>query len=558
MKKVMNIIGLVLLSFVLSCSKSTMNAHLDGTQSASNPLLNAKKTQMGADSSSSIDGNSATGTDSETGGTAEPSKPKEDLSKDDWFNASHFDGTGGIGVNKAIELLGNPIKEVIVAVIDSGVDVNHEDLQGKIWINKNEIPGDGIDNDKNGYIDDIAGWNFLGVKEGNASFNLSKLKDTILMTRGNDKFQINEETLEVTREMVRLRKQVEIDGDLLSESDQKYYKKLGLYKKAELDYAKSILESSKCDPNAKEPVGYCKRVLDYVKKQTQQYLNEKFTNPLRAKLNEEKALYGIGYGNNDVQGPDAGHGTHVAGIIAATRDNGKGINGVASNVKIMALRAVPDGDEYDEDISNSIRYAVDNGASVINMSFGKAFSANKNSVQKAIKYAQKNGVLLVHAAGNDGKEIDETNNFPNKKLSFKKANNYLSVGASTKAVDYVQRTLADGEVISGLVANFSNYSYEYVDIFAPGYNIGSTVPGNKYDAYSGTSMAAPVAAGAAAFLISHFPELNAKETKEVLMQSSRQYNGLQIINPVEELFSQLSQSGGVVDLEKAVESLLSK
>ncbi len=548
---------LSLLALMLSCSKP-MNARLDVSYTGK-PLLNAKKTQIvneQGSTSNSGNGTSTSGSNNGDSGNDEPTKDESDQETDDWFNASHLDGTGGIGVNRAIELLGTPSKEVIVAVIDSGVDVNHEDLKGKIWINKNEIPGDGIDNDNNGYIDDIAGWNFLGVKEGNATFNVTNIQDAILMTRGADKFQINAENLEVAREMARLRDQVEIQGKPLSESDQKYYKKLGLYKKSELASLNEYIVNYKCETDNPSPS--CPAVYAYIKVQKEQYLNETFKNPLREQVNKEKTQYGKGYGNNDVQGPDASHGTHVAGIIAALRDNDKGINGVASNVKIMSLRAVPDGDEYDEDVANSIKYAVDNGASVINMSFGKAFSANESLVHKAIRYAQKKGVLLVHAAGNDGKEINQDNNFPNKKLLIKKANNYLSVGASTKAVDYVQRTLSDGEVISGLVANFSNYSHEYVDIFAPGFKIGSTVPGNQYDAYSGTSMAAPVAAGAAAFLMSHFPDLDAKSVKDVLMKTSRQYNGLQIINPVEELFSQLSQSGGVVDLEAAVESLLNQ
>jgi len=536
-----------------------MNARLTGDYKGK-PLLNAKKTQLVNNQNSSSttnDDNSSTGNDSSsTDNTDEPSSDVVDPSTDDWFNSSPFDGVSGIGVDNAIELLGAPSREVIVAVIDSGVDVNHEDLKGKIWINEDEVPGDGIDNDKNGYIDDIVGWNFLGVKNGNATFNLSSVQDALLMTRGEDKFQINAENFEVAREMARLRDQVEIHGKQLSESDQLYYKKLGLYKKAELASLNEYIVKYRCETD--NPSKSCPAVYAYIKNQKEQYLNEKFINPLRVEVNKEKEVFGNGYGNNDVQGPDASHGTHVAGIIAASRDNGIGIDGVASNVKIMSLRAVPDGDEYDEDVANSIKYAVDNGASVINMSFGKAFSANEGLVHKAIRYAQKKGVLLVHAAGNDGKEIDQTNNFPNKKLLLKKANNYLSVGASTKAVDYVQRTLADGETISGLVANFSNYSYEYVDIFAPGFNIGSTTPWNTYDAYSGTSMAAPVAAGAAAFLMSHFPELNAKDTKKVLMETSRQYNGLQIINPVEELFSKLSQSGGIVDLESAVEHLLNK
>jgi subtilisin family serine protease len=218
------------------------------------------------------------------------------------------------------------------------------------------------------------------------------------------------------------------------------------------------------------------------------------------------------YGNNDIMAGTPFHGTHVSGIIAAVRDNNKGIQGIADNVRIMMVRAVPDGDEHDKDIALAIRYAVDNGAKVINMSFGKDFSPQKNWVDDAVKYAESKNVLLVHAAGNDGKDIDSAYNFPNATLRamHDRAKNWITVGAS-----------GDPNA-GGLTASFSNYGKEEVDVFAPGVKIYSSVPGGTtYANAQGTSMASPVVAGTAAFLLSYFPRLSAEQVKDVIEKSAQ-------------------------------------
>ena len=218
------------------------------------------------------------------------------------------------------------------------------------------------------------------------------------------------------------------------------------------------------------------------------------------------------YGNNDIMAATPFHGTHVSGIIAAVRDNNKGIEGVADNVRIMMIRAVPDGDEHDKDIALAIRYAVDNGAKVVNMSFGKDFSPQKKWVDDAVKYAESKNVLLIHAAGNDGKNIDSADNFPNANLkaSMTKASNWITVGAS------------GDEKAGGLTAPFSNYGKNEVDVFAPGVKIYSTVPGKTtYSNAQGTSMAAPVVAGTAAFLLEYFPKLTAQDLKSIIEKSAQ-------------------------------------
>lgn len=273
--------------------------------------------------------------------------------------------------------------------------------------------------------------------------------------------------------------------------------------------------------------------------------NEKFDprsivgdNP--AKLREK------GYGNNDLIGPDARHGTHVAGIIAANRKNNKGIMGVADNVQIMVIRAVPDGDERDKDIANAIFYAVDNGAHIINMSFGKAYSPNKAFVDEAVKYAERKGVLLIHAAGNDAKNLEVENNFPNKSFAKGKgeAELWLEVGASAWKADNME-----------FVANFSNYGKTKVDIFAPGVDIYATTPQQSYEYLSGTSMAAPATSGVAALVMSYYPELSAQEIRTILMESSVKYKETVVNKPGTQNsipFGELSVSGGIANAYEAL------
>jgi subtilisin family serine protease len=252
------------------------------------------------------------------------------------------------------------------------------------------------------------------------------------------------------------------------------------------------------------------------------------------------------YGNTDVTGPDAEHGTHVAGIIGAVRDNGAGIDGIAPAVRIMAVRAVPDGDERDKDVANAIRYAVDNGAQIINMSFGKGYSPQKGAVDDAVKYADSKGVLIVHAAGNDGENSGEHPSYPTPMhLSGGQAQHWIEVGASSwKGGD-------------SLAAPFSNYSGDRVDVFAPGVDILSTVPGGKYEPNSGTSMAAPVVSGLAALLMAYYPDLTAADVKRVVLESATRRRDLQVIRPgatsdERVTFGSLSVTGAIVNAYEAI------
>lgn len=496
------------------------------------------------------------------------------------------DNVEGVSSNKAIALLSlKNEKEIIVAVLDGGVDYNHEDLKGKIWQNPGETGTDdqgrdkatnGVDDDQNGYVDDIRGWNFLGGADGKS---------------------VGMETLEVTREMVRFESKLN-NGETLTPAEKIYFEKVKTSYDRQVDEAtKDLMDLSPIEADATPAIETLKeklnledyskekleainstdedvleakrvllevtvkfrsvarfyRILSNTKDSLDYYLNKNF-NP-RAEIvgDDPNNFEQKNYGNNDIKGPEASHGTHVAGIIAAKRGNGIGVDGVAENVKIMGLRVVPEGDERDKDIALAVRYAVDNGAHIINMSFGKGFSPSKSKVDEAFLYAASKGVLLFHAAGNEAKNIDIQDNFPNAKVAdavvknlAEKIPTWIEVGASSKT-----RSL-------DLPANFSNYGKLSVDLFSPGVDLNSTTPENTYAVYSGTSMASPCAAGVGALLLSNFPKMSAAQAKAILLNQTRQYGALLVRLPGSDLldlptpFAGLSHTGGVIDAFSSV------
>ncbi|MEI9917544.1 MAG: S8 family peptidase [Bacteroidota bacterium] len=498
----------------------------------------------------------------------------------DWFlKDPETDHVQGVSADKVYETLlkDQPSKPITVAIIDSGVDINHEDLKDVIWTNEDEIPGNGIDDDKNGYIDDVHGWNFIGGKDGT---------------------NVNEDTYELTREYMRLKEKfANVEANKVPKKQREEYEKYeklddkfhklkeknetmyGQFANMYLNFKKSVdtlksvlktdtltLEQLKAyspgdqtmmfakgfitqkmrnfdDPSIENALGQFKEAYDYFRVIVEYGYNEDFDS--RKIVGDHYSdTYEKGYGNNDVTGPDALHGTHVAGIVAANRNNDIGIKGIANNVRIMSVRAVPNGDERDKDVANAIIYAVDNGASVINMSFGKSFSPEKEAVDKAVKYAEKKGVLLIHAAGNDGEDIDKEENFPTRiYLDGKEAKNWMEIGASSFGSD------------ADFVASFSNYGKKGVDVFAPGVEIYSTVPNNHYEIEQGTSMAAPVVTGVAAMLMSYFPDLSATEIKDIIRKSTRKFDGLEVTIPGTKKkaeLSDLSNTGGLVNAYEAV------
>ncbi len=470
------------------------------------------------------------------------------------------DSIPGMSVDKVYsELLkGKTSAPIIVGIVDSGVDIEHEDLKSVIWTNKNEIPGNKIDDDKNGYVDDVHGWNFLGncTKENyeyERIINNKKLVDEATYLKAK---AINDGKIE---EANQTKFQIELALNGTKKADETLAKLLGkpTYTAEELDAIGST------DPEVVQSVTIMKQMLSYglsvadlkkeIEKELESYI--KVQSGENLKTNYRKVvgdnpddIKDTKYGDNNVMGPDKEeilHGTHVAGIVAQVRNNKIGGDGIANNVQILTVRAVPDGDEYDKDIALGIRYAVDNGAKVINGSFGKAFSPHKQWVYDAIKYAESKDVLIVHAAGNDAKDIDKEDNFPNdsddKVTEF--ADNMITVGA----LNY--------EYGTNVVADFSNFGKLNVDVFAPGVKIYASTPNNTYQFLQGTSMASPNVAGVAALIRSYYPTLTAKQVKHILMDS-----GTAITTEVtiggdpsnNRPFSQLSQSGKMVNAYNAM------
>lgn len=496
------------------------------------------------------------------------------------------DSLHGISIKKTYDFLkGRKSKQVIVAVIDSGVDTTNEDLKNILWTNPKEIGGNGIDEDKNGYIDDVHGWNFLGGKDGrniktesaeasriyhrykskfdNKQINEAELspddkeqydlwKQAAEIIKAKPEDQVELMFLEMAYKAVKKHETVlkeEMKKDTFTIADvEKYSPESPQAQKAKLSYLTFMkltgIESEETNAGTfsqlEEYIEHKKKALA-AKDVVPENIREKIVKDDYNNINDRF------YGNNDVMGPSPMHGTHVTGIIGAQRGNGIGADGVADNVKIMTIRAVPDGDEYDKDIALAIKYAVDNGAKVINMSFGKGISPEKKWVDSLVRYAEIKDVLIVHAAGNDGENNDTTGNFPNPNLKVlnRKATNFITVGASS-----------DPKVSGDYVANFSNYGKNSVDIFAPGVKIYSTLPGrNTYGFLQGTSMASPVVAGVAAVIRSYFPALSAKQVKYAIEKSAVEDTTIKVTKPgTKEVIklTELSTSGGWINAYNAV------
>lgn len=497
----------------------------------------------------------------------------------------HLDlrGDAHFGVSADMSYLENVSKTkrkvIIVAVIDSGVDINHEDLKDNMWVNSREIPENGIDDDNNGYIDDIHGWNYIGGVDGK-NINEENLEETrvfkSLNTRVLNGEELNaEEQINLDKAKAYIEEGLNKYGPYFVEakSDMKTYlsgmdvlkTKLGIESIILLSDLEEI-ESTDDEVNiakdnliiiwkkySKGIVGL-KRILEKSRYYVEVGYNANFNARMEIVGDDPSDFTDINYGNNDVKGPDSRHGTHVAGTIAAVRDNNLGINGIADNVKIMALRAVPNGDERDKDIALAIKYAADNGAKIINMSFGKKFSPYKEEVDKAFIYAAKKGVIFFHSAGNSSLDNDGgLTSFPN---SYKRTGsgvlkvhtipNWVEVGASTKDNNYK------------IAASFSNYGQESVTLFSPGHKIYATTPENTYQALSGTSMAAPVASGVAAVLMGTYPKMSASEILDIIKESVSKASIFPVIRPGSTvafpvMFTSLSSTGGVINLQSAME-----
>lgn len=497
----------------------------------------------------------------------------------------------GISLNKAYDLLlktKRKPQKIIVAVIDSGVDTAHSDLFEVIWKNPDEVPINGIDDDKNGYIDDIHGWNFLGNRN-NENVKDEAYEYARIYGRWKDYFKnIDPESLNSEEKAIYkiyLKAKEKLEQEYIKLYSEKLY--LLMIKDRIYSLYNKLKNTVKKDTITEEDIKYISENIDSLKFDAHIYqilfneidlnkindrineINTKLNTELNYKDNLRKIIndnpYDLKdsiYGNNNVKGPTSNHGTFVAGIIGASRKNDNEAMGIANCVEIMCIRILGGGDERDKDVALAIKYAVNKGAKVINMSFGKYFSPEKYMVDEAVKYAKKHNVILVHAAGNESKNNDIEPHYP---TPYDENYNLLTdlwieVGASTYD-------------IKNPIASFSNYGKKTVDIFAPGDEIYGLSSDNKFESSSGTSAAAPVVTGVVALLMSYFPELTPGEIKEIILKSAYKIKSPEKTKKyyeykkyIEELYGsslffpisleEACQSGGIVNAYNAVKLAL--
>jgi len=496
--------------------------------------------------------------------------------KANWQNLDlKTDSVFGISTERAYRelLTGKKATTVLVAVIDGGVDTAHEDLKAVIWNNPKDKPGNGKDDDRNGYTDDIHGWNFIGGPQGDVNYD--NLELVRILRRDAPKYDsLTEATVpaadkpkweaykkmkvEYEQGFTNAKRTLQgIEGfksvlDRVVSAIGKDTPTIDDFKKyvpkdpGETQICKIVISQLEKDPSyTKFRDGELGEALKHFQVQAEYQYNLSF-DPRSIVGDDYNNSSQRNYGNADVTGPNADHGTHVSGIIGAVRDNAIGIMGIADHVRIMGVRTVPDGDERDKDVANAIRYAADNGARVVNMSFGKGYSWDKKAVDEAVKYAMTKDVLLIHAAGNEGKDLETNTNYPTRVYEDGggMAAAWIEVGASGPDDD------------STLVAPFSNFGKTKVDVFAPGVAIYSTTPGSHYANHDGTSMAAPVVTGLAALIREYYPRLTALQVKEIILTSAVKPSHTVTVAvdgvPKQVQLSDISVTGGVVNAYEAL------
>ncbi|CAM1341203.1 S8 family serine peptidase [Tenacibaculum amylolyticum] len=494
-------------------------------------------------------------------------------SKKNWhLKDIETDTLPGISLNRsyATILKNKRGKDIIIAVIDTEVDIHHKDLQNTIWVNESEIPNNGIDDDKNGYIDDVYGWNFLGNKKGENNRFINFEYTRILKQTSKDFKNLtpkdavlkNEKKLQLhNRAKEAYDKRMQIDSAGKANYDKLYTlyfeakNKIYPYLKERVFNQKSVDSLKKLKPEGINDFHFfiwsdCLKnnINDALVTKYRDNANERINKMLNLAYNDrsiqgdnENDISDTDYGNNNVSGniDFLEHGTKMAGIIANITKN--------TTIKIMPIAISAYGDENDKDIALAIRYAVDNNAKVINMSFGKEFSTHKKWVDDAIKYAEKNNVLIVSSAGNFGNNLNiESHYYPNDRgeKDSNISDNFLLIGASTYTLN------------KKLKAKNSNYGNIDVDLFAPGTNIFTTNTQNRNTFSGGTSSAAAITSGVAALLYAYYPSLNASQIKSILMNSGIAYT-IPVSTPEKDdkskltPFNQLSKSGKILNAYNA-------
>ena len=492
----------------------------------------------------------------------------------DWYFKAPNDSLSGIAMEAAEKFVSNfePKEKIIVAVLDGQIKTNHEELKNKFYQNQKETPNNFIDDDHNGYIDDISGWNYLGLKNGNA-INYGNYQFLRIIRRLRDRYKTSRlDTLAIHGDDSLLIKNVLADRKYNIERAQtlidwaenlrtSYLKAKEQYPLIFVDsaYTSNFVKNYVPKEDEKKLYGHISYFVKYgiglddlnaiIKKNYQQkfVMNNLEYDPYSKLDPAPDAIVYNNYGHSriDENGIENGHGTQIVGVMAANKNNSIGIKGITDNIRIMPLAILPHGSARDKDFVNAVRYAVDNGARIINYSAGDFYLEYQEEYYEAIEYALKNNVLFVASAGNSNKNIDldhytyhPTSKFITLPNNY---NSFLKVGASGKRID------------NTLKASISNYGHQFVDVYAPGSEIKTTDSGSKkYTILNGSSFSASITSGVAAFILSYFPELTAPQVKQILLDSSTKYDIDIKVKDSLVNFKNLSQSGGIVNALEAI------
>jgi subtilisin family serine protease len=503
------------------------------------------------------------------------------------------DGVHGVSLFKAQQLLTDlklkPMP-IIIAILDGGIDTAHLQIKPLLWNNPKEIPGNALDDDQNGYIDDVHGWNFLGNAAGQNINKASDEKSRIYHRYKNEFKQdkIDSVSWDAKKKQDFYSWQQAAAEIVFSEDDAANLSFIKMARNAVVKMG-LILIREIVDTNftteqleAYQPIGkltadtkisYLRTMQalgidrmsghhsivedlnDYIAGKDQsavsidtppEDLRKKITQDQYENFNDQY------YGNNNITGPNAKHGTHVAGLAAGIVDTNFTKSNFSNPIQIMGVRVVPDGDEYDKDVALGIRYAVNNGAKVINMSFGKSFSPEQAWVDSAIRYAASKDVLIIHSAGNESYDLNNKSVYPSPYSNvFKdKASNMITVGASSDPV-----------IAESILTDFSNYGNKIVDVLSPGNKIFSSLPNQAFGFLNGTSMSAPILSHIAALVRAYFPKLSATEVKAILLQSNWKPNDSNALFPIPQTdqsikLTDISAEGGIINAALSIQNAI--
>lgn len=529
-------------------------------------------------------------------------KKQSDL---DWYNCSFGeDGVYGAEVNKAYEFLkGKKVKKrPVVALIGTGLDVEHEDLKQAIWVNPGE-QADGKDRDKNGFIDDINGWNFLGgkngqvmerlIQEGDREFLRLKDKYADYITSNGEFFKIidgkrvkvsapeNLSEYSYYKNVVMPESQLaRIYGGwnmayVIAEYGQKFKEDL----RAKFPGQRITLqEFQTCyDPNAPQDTlsdvtfTLIATAFQLYKTDDLDFVYKTFveTGVARGKESYEEALKAYGYdgrkdivgddylnindnkyGNNVLLTSDAGLGTMQGGIIGGKRGNGLGNDGIMDEAEIMALRVTASGGEpYIKDMVLAIRYAADHGVDIIVLPQQNTLypDGQKEWMIEALRYAESKGILVIVPAWELSQDLAKQTFYPNRRMTGdKELTNLMVISSSDK---------------EGNPSLNANYGAKELDLFAPGINIYSAYTGDTYQIGSGVGLASASVAGVAALIKAYYPHLTGSQIRDILLESVTSRKGVEVEKGIEVdgkqtqdlfLFDDLCLSGGILNAYQAI------